>query len=171
MRTVSLLVVGALIASLCILPGCDGEEDVSPPARGEADTATPDTAEAPVTPKMESGDVAGEGAPVDMQLQTSMNEYVSNLSETNEILSDVDNAVEAAAASPKLAPIVDQLKGFKAKWDGMDPQTKEQLKSAFRDQLQPVVNQLNEQIQRIQNDPAIADSLKALVGEIPVIEI
>lgn len=174
MHKVSARLVAWIVAGSCLALGaCDGEEDVSPPARGESDSATPDTPEAPVTPDMDSPEVTGEPAAAQTaaEAQASMNQYVSNLNETNEILADVDNAVEAAAASPQIAPIVDRLKAFKAKWDEMDPATKKELTNTFRDQLQPALDTLNQHIERISNDPAFGDQIRSLLGEIPRIEI
>lgn len=174
-------IITALLAGSVLMLGACGDDEVGPPARGEPDptatetaedaaTSETDTAEEPATPATGAQTPAAAGQ-VDPQLQASMNEYVSNLNETNEILAEVDSAVEAAAASPKLAPLIDQLKSFKTQWDEMDPAKKEQLASAFRDQLEPVVDRINQQIERIRSDPTFGDQLESLLGEIPLIEV
>ena len=56
-------------------------------------------------------------------LAAGMNDYVSNLNKSNEILADIDSAADAALKSPQLAPIVDELKQFKQRWDGLDEPT------------------------------------------------
>jgi hypothetical protein len=164
------LIASVLAASCLALGACEREKPATPAPAPSGDSAAPD-APASESSSTTAPAAAPDAAKVDPQLQTAMNQYVSDLHETNDILADVDNAIDAAAASPKLAPIVDQLKEFKSVWDGLDPAQKEQLTTAFRDQLKPVVDELNKQIERIRSDPTFGDQLEALLGEIPLIEI
>lgn len=166
----------AVLALSCLaMSACEREKEAPAPAPAPApadsgDAAAPSAAPSPGA-ETSVPTTPAPAASVDPQLQTAMNQYVSNLHETNGVLADVDNAIDAAAASPKLAPIVDQLNEFKAVWDGLDPAQKEQLTSAFREQLKPVVDELNKQIERIRSDPTFGDQLEGLLGQIPLIEV
>jgi len=164
-----ILITSVIAASTLALAGC-GESDSEPaPQKPSVDSApspesTPKpSAEAqPAAPKPAEAPAPDTGADVTPAQKEAMESYIGTLEQLVDKAKGVTNQMNAAANSPQIAGLVDQLKGYADKFEEYSPETMGKLRGMYDDRLSLVKGRFDTELARLRendNFKSIADLL------------
>jgi len=134
----------------------------------DMEQAASDTADAAQQAVDDAAEQATEAADaVTAEARAAMEGFLTQMEAAVGALSDIDTQLGAAAKSPELRGIIEQMQGFRDQLGALPDETLSALRSEFDAQLSGLTERLQTEIDRITNDPDLAGTLGGLLDQIP----
>lgn len=104
-------------------------------------------------------------------VKSSVNGYMSSLTDVNNLLKGVTDTSSAASAGPSLATYTDRLSGYAKSLNSLSPETKKQISSAFGGQIDSLNKTLTSQIARIKGNSTLNSMVGSYLDKIPTFKL
>lgn len=104
-------------------------------------------------------------------VKSSVNGYMSSLTDINNLLKGVTDSSSAAQAGSTLSTYTDRLSGYAKSLNSLSPETKKQISSAFGGQIESLNKTLTSQIARIKSNSTLNSLVGSYLDKIPTFKV
>lgn len=124
-----------------------------------------DTAQQAVDDAAQQATEAAES--ITAEARAAMEGYLAQMEAAIGALGDIESQISAAAKSPELQGIVEQMQGFRDQLGALPDDTLNALRAEFDAQISSLTERLQTEIDRISSNPDLAGALGPLLDRIP----
>ncbi len=143
------------------VPSADSAPSTTVPSADSTPATTPKPAEdSGSTPASDTG-----GAGVTSAQKDTMESYVGTLEQLVDQAKGVTNEINAAASSPKIKGLLDQLDGYAQQFEEYSPETMGALREMYDDGLSAAKGRLDTELVRLRENDSFK-SIADLLGQI-----